>query len=584
MSAAFMGGLGNFATSFMKGYEQSEDREAALKERQFLEGQRQRKLDEQKRADELREADKNVATTETVSLPAQGTMDGKSVFATRDDEGNLMPGVTETAPAQNVSRQRSWDAIYRDYAANRQKAGDLPGAMEFHDKANKVAAQRASNAFLQVQAEAGNKSPFELAQEIGKIFDSDPMNGGTKSIEPLPDGGVRMTLFNKDTGQTSTREFKGPKAREDLLSAFQPYFRPESYSKLLDRQAEIQTEILKNPYQQVPGGYVDKRTGKFTATMVGQDVIGYNADGSPIYGSKGQGTGAGAGSGSGSKKGVKGPADEAGEILKDAMGGKGDGSPEGAARYTRAQSYLDGIYATNPNVPAKTAAAIAADAAADPTKITLQLDNKTGQISKVYKNPDFEGGRQFNLGPNSGSIAEMEKSVGKSGMQTAVNGMVADLASNVPAEQQEAFRTQLIQAANDPKLRSQVLAAAKENGQDVQAVGRQLDLIKAYGTPAQNPSRTNKPEVGGIKMPTTDPNSPAGRAQARQAQLRADAQAAEAKRLEDQQKLSAQFRADAKTMSGVELERKYDRMRGQLPREDQIELRRLAAQAYRNAQ
>ena len=582
MAAEFLGGLGSFATSFMKGYEQAEDREAQLKQRQFEEGQRQRKLDEQRRADELRAADASVQTTEDVEVPGTKTIYGKEAPVVRDDDGNLMPGAVDT-PATTVKRQRSWDAIYRDYAANRQKAGDTAGALEFTDKANKVSAQRAANAFLQVQADASSKTPMQLAQEIGKIFDSDPMNGGTKSIEELPDGGVRMTLFNKDTGQTSTREFKGPKAREELLAAFTPYFRPDSYAKLLDKQSEIAAEIAKDPYKQVAGGYIDKRNGKFTATMVGQDVIGYNADGSPIYGSRGQGTGSGS-SGSGSKKGAKTPVDDAMEILKDSMGGKGDGSPEGAARYTRAQSYLDGIFTTNPNVSPRTAAAIAADASADPSKITLQLDNRTGQVSKVYANPDFEGGRQFNLGPNSGTVAEMEKVVGKSGMQQAVTGMVAQLASAVPAEQQAAFQQQLVQAATDPKLREQVIAAARENGQDVQAMNRQLDLIKAYAAPAPGPGRNTKTEVGGLSMPKTDPNSPAGRAQARQAQLRAEADAKEAKRLEDQKALSAQFRADAKTLSGIELERKYDRMRGQLPREDQIELRRLAAQAYRTAQ
>lgn len=582
MSAAFLGGLGNFATSFMKGYEQSEDREAMLKQRQFEESQRQRKLDEQKRADDLRIADSGVQTTEQITEPGTKTIYGQDALVTRDDEGNVLPGAVET-PDKTVTRQRSWDAIYRDYAANRQKAGDTAGALEFTDKANKVSAQRAASAFLQVQADAGTKSPLQLAQEIGKIFDADPMNGGTKSIEQLPDGGVRMTLFNKDTGQTSTREFKGPRAREELLAAFTPYFRPESYAKLLDKQAEVSAEVAKNPYQQVPGGYVDKRTGKFTATMVGQDVIGYNADGSPIYGNKAPGTG-GSGSGSGSKKGPKTPVDDAMEILKDSMGGKGDGSPEGAARYTRAQSYLDGIFTTNPNVSPRTAAAIAADASADPSKITLQLDNRTGQVSKVYANPDFEGGRQFNLGPNSGTVAEMEKVVGKSGMQQAVAGMVSQLASAVPPEQQQAFQQQLIQAATDPKLREQVIAAARESGQDVQAMSRQLDLIKTYAAPAPSPGRTAKPEVGGLNMPKTDPNSPAGRVQAREAQKRADAEAKEAKRLEDQKALSAQFRADAKTLSGIELERKYDRMRGQLPREDQIELRRLAAQAYRSGQ
>lgn len=291
MAAAFLGGLGSFATSFMKGYEQSEDREALLKQRQFEEGQRQRKLDEQRRSDELRTADAGVLTTEDVEVPGTKTIYGKESPVVRDDDGNLMPGAVDT-PATTVKRQRSWDAIYRDYAANRQKAGDTAGALEFTDKANKVAAQRSANAFLQVQADAESKTPTQIAQEIGKIFDSDPMNGGTKSIEELPDGGVRMTLFNKDTGKESTREFRGPRAREDLLAAFTPYFRPEAYARMLDRKLETQEkyrEELSKPRTLKPGErlLMPNKDGGFTSVAenpTDRVQIGEDADGNPIYG------------------------------------------------------------------------------------------------------------------------------------------------------------------------------------------------------------------------------------------------------------------------------------------------------------
>jgi len=567
----FLGGLSSVVGSMQQGYEKAEDRDYQRKLREYELGQQKRKIDEQKRADDLRNADAAVQTTETTSAPATGTVNGKEAPVMRDDEGNLMPGAVETTPAQNITRQRQWDSIYRDYAANRQKAGDTAGAIDFTDKANKITAQRSANAYLQVQADAAGKTPLQLAQEIGKIFDADPMNGGTKSIEPI-EGGVRMTLYNKDTGQTSTKDFVGPDANKQILNAFNPYFRPESYAKLLDKRQETQeartAELLK-PYTLRPG---EKRQvmgpdGKVVTIGEGNLPKGYelvtDESGNVVMRPSATGTKA-------TGKAPKTAVEEAQDILKDAMGGKGDGSPEGAARYTRAMSYLDGVFSGNPNVSPRMAVAIASDAAADPTKITLQLDNRTGQVSKVYRNPDFEGGRQFNLGANAGTIQEMEKQVGKSGMAEAVNGMVGDLAANVAPEQQTVFREQLIKAATDPAARKAALDAARANGQDVAAMTRQLDLIKTYAAPAAAPRRTLDTNVGGIKPPQADPTSPAGRAQARQAQLRAEADKKEAERVAAQQALSP-----------IDLARKYDANRGQLPTADAAELQRIESQAYR---
>lgn len=578
----FLGGLSSVVGSMQQGYEKAEDRDYQRKQREFELNQQKRKIEEQKRADELRAADAAVQTTETKSAAATGTVYGNDAQVMRDDEGNLMPGAVETSPAQNVTRQRQWDSIYRDYAANRQKAGDTAGALDFTDKANKITAQRSANAYLQVQADAAGKTPLQLAQEIGKIFDSDPMNGGTKSIEPI-EGGVRMTLYNKDTGQTSTKDFVGPDANKQILNAFNPYFRPDSYAKLLDKRQESQeartAELLK-PYTLRPG---EKRQvmgpdGKVVTIGEGNLPKGYelatDEAGNTVMRPVATGTKA-------TGKAPKTAVEEAQEILKDAMGGKGDGSPEGAARYTRAMSYLDGVFSGNPNVSPRMAVAIASDAAADPTKITLQLDNRTGQVSKVYRNPDFEGGRQFNLGANAGTIQEMEKQVGKSGMAEAVNGMVGDLAANVAPEQQTVFREQLIKAATDPTARKAALDAARANGQDVAAMTRQLDLIKAYAAPAPTPRRTVETNVGGLRPAQADPTSPAGRAQARQAQLRADADKKETERVAAQQALSKQFQADKTKMSAIDLARKYDATRGQLPTADAAELQRIESQAYR---
>lgn len=589
MSAlGFLGGLAGFASSFQKGYEQSEDREQLKadrefqrQQREFEKGQQARKLDEQKRADALRAADSSVATTEEIDdpnwKPAPASANPVAQVVVGEDGSETVTPAQEPQQAPKIKRQRQWDSIYRDYAANRQKAGDTAGALEFTDKANKISAQRASNAFMQLQADAGSKTPIQLAQEIGKIFDSDPMNGGTKSIEELPNGGVRMTLYNKDTGQTSTKEFTGEKARERLLADFNAYFRPEAYAKLLDKQIETRdartAELLK-PYTLRPGEKRQVMGADGKIQTIGENPtdrvqIGEDADGNPIYGKPAtSGRGAGTSSGKAPKESI----DTATELLKDFLG-KADGSPEGAQRQARAVGLLDGIYAGNPGVSPRTAAAIAADASADPSRVTLQLDNRTGLVGKVYQNPDLDGGRQYNLAPNGAQVSEMEKAVGKQGMVQSVNGMLDVIASAAPEESRSAARDQFIATASNPEARAAFLAAAKAAGKDTQVLTRQLDLVKAY-LPAQKPAGNTPPltPAGGLRQQPVDPTSPAGRSQARQAELRADAARKDQERLAAQQALSKQFQADKKSMDPLALAQKYDAMRGQLPTKDAAEL------------
>jgi hypothetical protein len=264
--------------------------------------------------------------------------------------------------------------------------------------------------------------------------------------------------------------------------------------------------------------------------------------------------------------------EEAQDLMKDALG-KADGSPEGAARYTRAVSYLDGVFAGNPNVSPRVAAAIASDAAADPTRVTMQIDNRTGQISKVYSNPDFEGGRQFNLGANAGTPAEMEKAVGKQGMVQAVGGLINSIAESAPEESRAAVREQLVAVASNPAARADFLAAAKAAGRDTGALTRQLDLIKAYGPgPVSDKGDAKIKPPGGLRQQAADPTSPAGRSQARQTELRAEAARRDQERMAAQQALSKQFQADKRMLDPLALAQKYDTLRGKLPTADAAEL------------
>lgn len=346
----------------------------------------ERKKRELTRAEDLRTADAGVLTTEDVVEPGRQTIYGNEAPVVMDDDGNMLPGA-EITPEKKVTRSRQWDAIYRDYAENRRKAGDLAGALEFTDKANKFAAQRSANAFLQVQAEAGTKDVVSIAQEIGKIFDSDPMNGGTKSIEAI-EGGVRMTIYNKDTGKTSTREFTGPKAREDLIAAFQPYFRPEAYAKLLEKQGEIAAEIAKNPYTSVAPGaaLIDRRTGRVVAENTTGYVPALDASGQPIVdsetgeqvmvrGSAGK-TGAAAGGGKG-KSGTSGTSGDTPGAIKDTL----KDNPTAIASATE----LAAAFRTNhPGMPVETANALGVRAASGVGR-TMTFNPATGTFDEYFR-------------------------------------------------------------------------------------------------------------------------------------------------------------------------------------------------------
>jgi hypothetical protein len=461
MSAlGFVGGLGGFANSFLQGYEKSEDREQLQKDREqikkdrefqaqqrdYEQGQQRRKMDEQKRSDDLRAADSAVQTTETTSAPAEGTVYGNQASVMRDEDGNLMPGAVETSPAQNVTRQRQWDSIYRDYAANRQKSGDTAGALDFTDKANKISAQRASNAFMQLQADAGSKTPAELAREIGKIFDSDPMNGGTKSIEELPNGGVRMTLYNKDTGKTSTKEFTGEKARERLLADFNAYFRPEAYAKLLQSQDEArikaQEKIAEERAKAVttPAGAVTTFGAGDPRAKVENDT-GFvwtgrlNPDGSREmvrpgkYARAGGGVGGdgdadGDGTGSGSKKGKKTPLDVATSSVMDAI-------KESAESKSLNADQLIGVQATARELVANAvrnkkeldpyvAGKVALTAVLKPESVKIGYNPATGTFENTVK----YNGNEFSVGKVD--QATMPESQLKGVAQTFVSKLPAD--------------------------------------------------------------------------------------------------------------------------------------------------------------
>ena len=576
MSAlSFLGGLSGAYTATEKGRRDAEERDALLRDREYQKqqreyqtGQQKRMLDEQARDDQFRDGLAGVQTTEQASLPAEGTVYDNPSAVMRDDEGNLMPGAVETKPAQTVSRPRNRDDIMADYAEIARKAGKMDQALKFEEQAAAESMKRGRALFSQWSASTPDTANLENAvKQAAQIYNGDRLPGQVQGYKMNPDGSATVNIKNTASGQAIPVTFKNV---AELKQGLEGYYSPETldaYRKSL-REAALKAN---EPKVVNPGGALvagGKEVYKNTTDRV---QIGEDAEGNPIYGKPATSRGAGTGSTKAPKESI----DAATDLLKDFLG-KADGSPESAQRQARAVSLLDGIYSGNPGVSPRTAAAIAADASADPSRISLQIDNRTGLIGKVYSNPDLDGGRQYNLAPNGAQVAEMEKAVGKQGMVQAVTGMIDTIAAGAPEENRAAVREQIIAVASNPAARKDFLDAAKAAGRDTQALSRQLDLVKAYvPAPKANTKTPAVTQPGGLRPQAADPNSPAGRSQARQAQLRVDAATKDQQRAEAQQALSKQFQADKAKLDPLALAQKYDTLRGQLPMADAAELQRI---------
>lgn len=231
------------------------------------------------------------------------------------------------------------------------------------------------------------------------------------------------------------------------------------------------------------------------------------------------------------------------------------------------------------------AARIALDAAANPGKIVPDIDAKTGVWSGVYRNPAIQGGKAFNLAPNFTTTQEVAKREGGELLLKDAAGKMLEAQGAIiapgNAQAQAAIRDQFIKAANDPAERARMLEIASRAGpQEVDALTRKLDLIKAYGPKPAAPKNTQRRTLGvgglgGSERYTAPADSKAGRIQAQRADARAKAEADAQQKVAAQQELSKQFRADMSSMEPLELARKYDAMRWNMTTEDAAALQQI---------
>ena len=427
------------------------DRKYQAEQRAYQQSQQQRTIDDQRRADEARTALQSI-------------------------------DITQPQPQ-----------VLRNVASIQAKAGNIVEALKTQEAATASAYKQSAERFAQIRAAAPSMTTEQLAKAAADAFNSDYLPSKLNGYQVNPDGSIDIDVASPD-GRSLKHRFKD---KSELLTGMEAQYSPDTYNALIKAQREAaikaQEKLNENPYLNVPAGgmTIDRRTGK----VVANNTTGFvpsgqvDADGNPVMVRPTGGTrGSSAGAGTGGGKTAAGGINEAAKILEDQFG-KADGTPEMAQRNTRAMAMLEGVYKADPTISPRTAAYIAADATADPTKLTMQINQRTGEVGLVYRNPEIERGRPFPIAEGSGRIADFEKKVGRPAVQKEVATMVDGMLAAIPEQSREAARQQLITVATNKEQRSAYLQAAQQAGKDVPAIERQLDLVAEYMKPASKDAK-----------------------------------------------------------------------------------------------
>ncbi len=536
-----------------------QNRQAMVDQNEYLKEQRERNRKQQGRDDQL--------TEDLANIPTPGQQKGVA---------------TDLGPDLKTQTQIDYA---REQGAAYQRAGKSKEASELFRWANEADSKNAAQTWVQnLYSLPRNASLEEVVRVAGAGVDGDssPVGVDHKNMRKNDDGSVTVRLYNKLTGASQERTFGSV---GDLKEALTWHYAPDYAKSLYDKRLQAEQELQKNPVASVPDGYYDKRTSQFVRTRAaGDQVIGYNSEGEPIYG-KGSSAGAGAGKSSKPQDPLK-AADDAWEF--SSTKGEVKLQPNQLAtglRMTRAMAG-DGVDPT-------LAAEVAMEVATDPTKARLELNTDTGTVDLIYRNPRVNGGRAIPVSKNAGTVKELESSTegGAKAIKTQVQNMVSQVYG------QNADR--MIAIAADPNLSRQYLETARERGMDTAAIANRLNLMRTYlapaparaAAPASQPTQT-KPllerlrtgfGINGASRGETDPNSPAGRFQARNAEAAKREEERKAQSSQASARLSEQFQNDAKTMDPLELVRKYDGQRMKLSTQDAAELRRIEEQAFRTS-
>lgn len=554
MALDFLGGIAGAYQAIQKGVDdskerdylgkrrqwQEEDRAAQAEDREYTRGQRQRTVDEQRRADRLRDADAAIPF-EVDAAPAPGGISLKPGGITKPATPSSKPasaapmvegGPTEpvapmpTAEVQPVEpaattpmvgeqqapqtkalpkRQITYGEYLRQLAKNRREAGQVAPAMELSQKADQWTLEQAGRRLNGLIGSSSSMSLEQYAREAAKLFNEDPLPQSIRGIRPNADGSVTATISMNDGGYTTEQTFR---SKEDLTRAMQSVYQPENFAKLQQAVAEARAksrEELMKPRTVKPGETIqvfNPETGKYQVIAEGRIPAGYEvvegANGETMLRrfdtSRGTGTGASSSTGKGAKVDdpMKG-ADDAWEFVSTK--GEVKLQPEELATGRRMTRSI-----ASTGVDPATAAEVAITVMRDPKKGRLEINSQTGTIDMIFRDQKINGGRAIAISQSAGTLKDLESSV--EGGAATVRGEVTKMISGIYGDK----APRMIEIASNPELSKQYIESAQAKGLDVAAVSNRLNLIRSYlvpepkGNPAQAKGRVAG-AVGGILPP-----------------------------------------------------------------------------------
>lgn len=241
MGIGFKGGFAAFMDGYSRAEQQRGARERQEKEDAWMQSQRDAKLAEQKREDELR--------TKLSTLSPKVTEDV--------DNFVMAPDATGAVPVVKMERTKT-QAEQVDDLSDAYQGHDPAKALELKAKADALRAQDYQNKFIQFRANASGMGLKEQVEAARKIFNDAPNPGMIGEPTWNEDGSVSFEAVNKATGQTVRKTLKDPAKLVDDIHAF---ISPQSYQaeqaaktaraqKLEDEKAKALTERDKFVWQE----------------------------------------------------------------------------------------------------------------------------------------------------------------------------------------------------------------------------------------------------------------------------------------------------------------------------------------------
>lgn len=338
-----------------------QNRQVMADQNEYLKQQRERNRKQQARDDAF--------TEESAAIIQPGEYKGEAT-----DEG------------PSLGKRQTQASYARDLAGAYARKGDVAKSNELFRWADEAESKNAAQGWVQnLYSLPRNASLEEVARVAGSGVDADssPVGVDTKNMRKNDDGSVTVRLYNKLTGASQERTFGSV---GDLKEALTWHYAPDYAKSLYDKRLQAEQELQKNPVASVPDGYYDKRTGQFVRTRAaGDQVIGYNSEGEPIYG---KGSSAGAGAGGKAPKTAQSVAIDffatAAEKAETKL------TPTQIAYGQRVAEQISTQRGDNGQpIPPAIAAEVAMEVALDPAKIQPQVNVRTGKIEGVFSRRDL---------------------------------------------------------------------------------------------------------------------------------------------------------------------------------------------------